>query len=253
MTAWTEITGPCAGGCGVQVARPRVDGESAFAELANRVPLLCDACAQREQAEHDAELAAQQERQQRMQRRQRLEAAGIPAELQDVRLDALDRAGCEAALEHAHRWAQGRLRGLMLTGPFGTGKTTIAAGALRARLDRAPGRWASAPMLMARLGSGMGSRQREWALDLLSARHALVIDDLDKTRPTEYGAEQIFLAVDNSVTAGQALLVTTNLSAAQLAAKWPAPFGEAIVSRLAGYCTAITVTGDDRRLTGGAR
>jgi hypothetical protein len=33
--------------------------------------------------------------------------------------------------------------------------------------------------------------------------------------------------------------VTTNLGLGQLAAKWPAPFGEAIASRLAGYCKVV--------------
>jgi DNA replication protein DnaC len=76
-------------------------------------------------------------------------------------------------------------------------------------------------------------------LATLTGTSALVLDDLDKTRPTEYGAEQIFLAVDGAVTSGRALLVTTNLGLGQLAGKWPQPFGEAIASRLAGYCKVV--------------
>lgn len=242
------LTGSCVGGCGRQISRELVTVDGPFADIANRLPLICEACAAEQERAQQLERSFEDRRQARIMLRQRIEGSGLPPALAAVELDRLDPAGCEAALEQARRWAAGRLAGLMLTGPYGTGKTTIAAGALRLVLEHQAGRWASAPMLMARLGSGLGSEQREWALDLLSARRPLVLDDLDKTRPTEYGAEQIFLAVDNAVTRGQQLLVTTNLSPGQLAVKWPAPFGEAIVSRLAGYCTAITVAGADRRL-----
>lgn len=248
MTAAARVTGPCHGGCGTELSRELVAGDSAFARIANRLPLICDDCEARHTAGLDAERQEHERQQSAITLRQRLGGSGLPPELRDIDLTTLDPAGCQDALEHARRWADGTLPGLLLTGPFGTGKTTIAAGALRLRLPVAPGRWVSAPMLMARLGSGLGSEQREWALDLLTARRATVIDDLDKTRPTEYGAEQIFLAIDNAVTRGQALLVTTNLSPTQLASKWPPPFGEAITSRLVGYCTTITVAGRDRRL-----
>ena len=250
MSAAT-ITGPCIGGCGAELSRELAPAGNAFADIANGLPLICEQCSKRESAELERERAASERHQRGIEFRQRLESSGLPRELRDVDLGRLDPAGCEDAIAAAYAWGASSTAGLMLTGPFGTGKTTIAAGALRLLLCDTPGRWVSAPTLMARLGSGLGSQQREWALDLLSARRAVVIDDLDKTRPTEYGAEQIFLAVDNAVTRGQQLLVTTNLSPSQLAAKWPPPFGEAIVSRLVGYCTALTVAGADRRLAGG--
>ena len=50
------------------------------------------------------------------------------------------------------------------------------------------------------------------------------------------------------MTAGAPLLVTTNLGLDALAAKFPEPFGDAIVSRLAGYCEAFALQGHDRRL-----
>lgn len=247
----TIVTIECAGGCGTQVDHEPATGDSIFARFANRVPVFCPACDERREREIQEERERLEARQAEHEARQRITGAGLPAGLRSVSLEGLDRDGCEQAIEHARRWAARELAGLMLTGPFGTGKTTIAAGALVKLLATHPGRWASAPMLMARLGSGLGSQQREWAIDLMEARRALVIDDLDKTRPTEYGAEQIFLAVDNAVTRGQQLLVTTNLSPDQLAAKWPAPYGDAIVSRLVGYCSTVVVDGADRRLAGG--
>jgi len=62
---------------------------------------------------------------------------------------------------------------------------------------------------MACLSAGHGTPQRDRALRLLdpAASEALVIDDLDKTRATEYGAEQVFLAIDGAVANGRPLLV----------------------------------------------
>jgi DNA replication protein DnaC len=201
----------------------------------------------------DAAERDRRSRQERIARRHRAEKSGLPRELRRVDLGRLDHAGCGSAIDCARGWAAREIRGLLLTGPFGTGKTTIAAGALGLVLNERDGRWVSIPDLFRRLASKFGSEEHEWALKLLTARHPLVLDDLDKARPTDYGAEQVFLAIDNALARGQQILVTTNLSLAQLAMKWPAPSGEAIASRLAGYCTVIEVAGRDRRLGGLAR
>ena len=133
-------------------------------------------------------------------------------------------------------------------GPVGAGKTYSAATAAWAMLERRPLIWTSAPLLFARLGSGLGSPARDRAVEILTSRKALVLDDLDKARPTEYGAEQIFLAVDNRVSNGVSLLATTNLSLAEISQRFPEPYGEAIASRLAGYCEVRKIEGRDRRL-----
>lgn len=221
--------------------------DSRFARILVNLPLRCDECDARIVAEREAEEADREARHAETQHYLRVKGSELPSALLRVDLDRLDQAHCADAVAAARYWAL-RGGGLMLTGPFGTGKTTIAAGALRLALERRHGRWTSAPLLMARLGSGLGSDERDRTLRMLTGTTALVIDDLDKTRPTEYGAEQIFLAVDGAVTSDRALLITTNLGLGQLAAKWPPPFGEAIVSRLAGYCNVVEVGGPDRRL-----
>jgi DNA replication protein DnaC len=76
----------------------------------------------------------------------------------------------------------------------------------------------------------------------------LVLDDLDKTRPTPVAAEQLFLAIDHRIENRVPLAVTTNLSLAEIATRYEQPFGEAIASRLAGYCARHTITGVDRRM-----
>lgn len=241
----TEMTtGPCVD-CRAPAERERMTGFGS--EYFNDFPLRCTRCDAAKSAQWDAEAAEREAEQLRHAKQHRLSVAEIPAMLADIDMDALDHGGCADAIAAARYWAV-KGGGLLLTGPFGVGKTTIAAGALRLTLEKRFGRWMSAPLMMARLGSGLDSAERARTIATLTGTSALVLDDLDKTRPTEYGAEQIFLVVDGAVTSGRPLLVTTNLGLGQLAAKWPAPFGEAIASRLAGYCTLVALSGADRRL-----
>lgn len=241
----TEMTiGPCVG-CGAPCEREAATGFGA--DVFNKMPLRCPGCDAAQSAEWAARDAARDKERADRERQARHANAGIPALLANIDLDTLDQAGCDDAIAAARYWAV-KGGGLLFTGPFGVGKTTIAAGALRLALERRYGRWMSAPLMMARLGSGLDSLERKQTLSTLTGSSALVLDDLDKTRPTEYGAEQIFLVVDGAVTIGRPLLMTTNLGLGQLAAKWPAPFGEAIASRLAGYCELVEVKGADRRL-----
>jgi DNA replication protein DnaC len=60
--------------------------------------------------------------------------------------------------------------------------------------------------------------------------------------------EKLQAAIDGRMENGVPLLVTTNLSLRQIAEKYPQPEGEAIASRLFGYCRAFRVDGVDRRM-----
>lgn len=198
--------------------------------------------AQREALARDVEL-----RRQALAVSARRRKSGIPAmlcelsweDVADTRTDVLDAV---------QTWAYGPGSGLLLTGAVGRGKTWLAAAAANERLALGPVRWFSTPALFAQLGLSFGDDRREAALEALAGSTALVLDDIDKARPSEYAAEQLFLAIDSRLTSGASLLVTTNLGLDALAAKFPEPFGDAIVSRLAGYCEAFALQGHDRRL-----
>jgi len=239
----TTITKPCCE-CGVPVTRePLVTPR--FAHLAATMAVMCDDCGQAaEAAELERERRdAEQLRAERI--AERVKASGLPAKYHRLNIDALNHLA--VVLIAAGKWAKNG-GGLLLSGEVGVGKTTLAGAAAWLRLQSSAVIWTSAPLLFARLGSGFGSEQRDWALDVLSSKYGLVLDDIDKARPTEYGAEQVFLAIDQRVEHEAPLLVTSNLAPSQLAEKWPSPYGEAIASRLVGYCRVIRIAGVDRRL-----
>lgn len=238
----TSTQARCA--CGSPVTRVMLDGAHPFAQLSASLPAVCDECVARAE-QQDAERSERETAERRAAEiAERVRRSGLPAK-HHLTVDALDHPALVVGA--ARRWAQ-HGGGLLLTGRFGRGKTFVAGAAAFTRLQSRPVVWTSAPLLFARLGTGLGTEQRDWALQTLSGREALVLDDVDKARPTEYGAEQVFLAIDQRCEHETPLLVTTNLSVSGLADRWPEPYGEAIASRLAGYCEALRVEGSDRRL-----
>lgn len=241
----SEITGLCE--CGASVTREILEG-GPFEDMLRRLPLVCDPCVERYEREDNER--DQREKADREQARtaEWVKQSGIPAAHRRD-LHQLDHP--PATIAAAAEWALGG-GGLLLYGRVGRGKTTIAGAAAWLRLQSGPVGWTSAPLIFARLSSKLGSDERDKALEALRGRHALVLDDVDKARPTQYGAEQIFVAVDQRIEHQAPLLVTSNLKLSEMAAYWPDPFGEAIASRLTGYCKAVHVEGADRRLKGAA-
>lgn len=251
-TTTATRTGRCA--CGAEVTRPA--GEGKFAAFIDRMPFVCAACqAKAEESDQERERDFEHDAQVRR-RQQRRVLSGIPDRLADLRLEQLD--PCREVFaaqewlrraaddEHKHR------RGLVLTGNVGVGKTHLAAAAAGTLLDIQPLRWLTGPLLLARLGTGMGTPERHEILSVLLGRKAIVLDDLDKARASDYGAEQVFAAIDTRVTEGVPLLITTNLDLAELAERWPQPYGEAIASRLVGFCEVVHMQGPDRRMEAAA-
>lgn len=179
----------------------------------------------------------------------RIASAGVPPALR--RLEPLGDVQ-EKANSAVQRWVNGHVAGLVLAGPVGVGKTTLAASAFCQRMwvDGGRGFWRSLPTLMAHLNAGFGTEQQAEAIKVIDGLGMLALDDLDKSRPNELAAERVFAAIDNTITNQHPLLVTTNATLPELAAHWAQPWGRPIVSRLKGYCEVVVLEGRDRRLGG---
>lgn len=239
-----DLIGTCA--CGTEVARERAEGYGAH--ILNALPFVCARClAQSVEEEREGE---RQEAQRRLECKL---AEVLPPALRGIKLDQLDVAGRTKVLKAARQWAMGELRGIALIGPIGVGKTTIAAGTISAHVEAHPHgkspRWINTVQALNDLGRDFKALERIDVMNALTSKGGpLVLDDIDKAKPNAGAAAILFGAIDACMTNERQLIVTTNLLPSELATKWPKPHGEAIASRLAGYCEMYRVTGRDRRL-----
>ncbi len=248
--ALEDLTEPCKG-CGNDVTRTVAPADTTFGKLQRATGAYCSSCIATMDA---ADAALDRERQEHdlaERRRIALSRAGLPPLFADATLDICRTDGVpEHAIAAAERWAAGSIHGLLLTGPVGVGKSTLSAAAVKARIaiDGKPAHWTTAPNLFAALAGGYENPARGRALEVIQDGRALALDDIDKGRPTPYGAEMTYLAVDQRIVNRAPLLVTANSSLDGLAGRWPEEYSEAIVSRLIGHCELIAIDGTDRRI-----
>lgn len=204
--------------------------------------LASDVCTCKDPAERSCPACTAYENREREQRRgERFARSGLPRKLRTAALLTFPASLTDAAT----RWAEGQIAGLCLTGPVGVGKTCLAAWATEKRLQNHAVRWVSVSRLMTQLRSGFGSEMKTNADRIVAGTGAIVLDDLDKVNPTDYGREVILAAVEGRYQAGSPLLVTTNKELSELKSMLGAP----VASRLAEYCEVIRMSGEDRRLS----
>jgi len=181
-----------------------------------------------------------------------LRAGGITGRCQAFTLDSYPDQG-HPALRHLRAYLDtfDGTRGLILTGPYGTGKTGLLVGALRALAEGAEGaaigfRYHTGPDLFDWLRAGYDSHDYAERLERVRRARLLAIDDLGAEKPTEKVQEQVFSIVNHRYEQGLPTWLTTNCGLAALAAR----IGERSVWRLAETCTVIEVGGQNLRVRG---
>lgn len=207
---------------------------------------LCECGRKRKEEEEKARQA--QELQAEVKRLRKL---GFPdAELANWTFDNDD--GSDAKISSiAHKYVDNfaemkqRGKGLLLYGNVGSGKTYIAASIANELISR--GR----PCLVTNFAritntlQGMFDGKQRY-LDDLNRLDLLVIDDLSAERDTQFMNEMIFNVVDARYRSGKPLIVTSNLTSAELMR--PSSIDkQRIYSRVLEMCFPVEVKGVDRR------
>ena len=173
-------------------------------------------------------------------------ARTVPEAYRDAAVTDL---GCRAWLGG---YLAGERRNLVLSGGNGTGKTTqayaICAELMRKGVNCTFG---TAGTLMRHVRRAYdGDFTEEEAIDALAGVPVLFVDDLGKESPTDWAIERLFEVLDARAAARKPVVITTNLTSAQLRKRYQEA-GQAIISRLMGGALGVHFGGADWRIANG--
>lgn len=207
----------------------------------------CD-CQRRARADYEARQVAQQRQAALLATYDWL--SGYPMDADEIRTLAsrtfanFNGTRFSKALEEVRNFADTLRGSLVLHGSFGTGKTHLLAALCQDLMKRGvPCRFTTAPNLFLAINFHI-ARKQDYSGIIHSAISAplLVLDDIDKAKPSEFREEIYFKILDSRTTAGRPTAISTN-KLSELANY----IGGACVSRLSIRQIAEEMIGDDYR------
>ena len=147
---------------------------------------------------------------------------------------------------------EARGMGLLLWGNVGTGKTFIAACVANALMEQGVPVYMTNFMRIMNHMMGMAGPDRNAFLDELNRYRLLVIDDLGAEHDSSFAVEQVFSVIDSRCQSGKPMIVTTNLSMAQMRA--PRDISHArIFDRVLAHCCPVRINNQRIREQAAAR
>lgn len=134
------------------------------------------------------------------------------------------------------------MKGLMLYGPVGTGKSYLAACIANALMaKRVPVLYTSIIKL-----TGWSSDDLSDLMDKMRRARLLILDDLGAERGTDFKLEQVFAVIDSRLNSNKPLIVTTNMTLEQMVGSGDLRYSR-IWERVRTMCYPILMRGANWR------
>ncbi len=148
-------------------------------------------------------------------------------------------------------------RSVLMHGDYGTGKTGLAIGAMRAAIEEhaIDALFVTLVDLLNEIRTGYGPRGdgdgkgADELQRLVRETGLLVLDDLGADRPTEWSCEVLFGLINYRYSHNLRTIFTSNYEPGELAEHWK-PQGERIVWRIVEMSDSIAVDGPNLRVPG---
>ena len=209
-------------------------------------PCGCEGERKAEEEREAADLAEKRLKSERA-RRSRYLKAGIPKRFLDARVQLPQSAAYLSDFAEAHG------HGLYIHGKSGRGKTYAASALAKEFVDAGYSvTFTTAGRMLESVKStfdGNGSTADELAR--YTTCDMLILDDLGKENTREWSVNTIFMVMNERYEAMLPIIITSNFSPAEIAGKMgrrgEREAAEAIASRIAETCTAVYLSGPDRR------
>jgi DNA replication protein DnaC len=143
-------------------------------------------------------------------------------------------------------------KGLLLTGPVGTGKTHLACAIANELLERLYSVYfGNVVDIMSFIKSTYSKNSEiaeDEAINLMTDKVDLfIIDDLGKQNETSYTSSMLYQLINRVYENKKPIIITTNENSTELAGKL-GDRGQATVSRITQMCEPVVFKGEDWRL-----
>lgn len=180
--------------------------------------------------------------------------SNIPKRYKDATFDNFDPIDNLLALEKAKKFVENfpTEKGLLMTGPVGTGKTHLVVAIAKVLLEKLYSVYfGNIVDVLSFIKSTYNSNSEiteEQAINLITKEIDLfIIDDLGKENETSHTLSMLYQLINRLYENEKAVIITTNFNSIELTRKL-GERGQAIVSRITEMCEPVIFRGEDWRL-----